>query len=274
MTLPNYYDTGTISVANGATAVTGTGTAWLNLVKAGDVLRKAGHSVRVASVETENGLTLAEPWPGTSLVAAAYEIEITFAGTEYLLATRRILEQLATGAYAQPDASGTLAERADFGDEAEGFIYWETDVDPFLIFVKNSAASADWSAGVAISQPGPTGATGVGDRYDLAFYDPARPGAGETVFKSIFAAASVNYPAGLTGSVGRAEVAATGDSVFSFRRNGTEFGTLTFAAASTTGVYAAAGSVTFAAGDVLTITAPNPRDATLSGIFGTLAGTR
>lgn len=274
MALPTYYSDGTISVANGATSVAGTGTAWANLIKAGDILRKSGYSVRVASVETNNGLTLTEPWPGTSLVAATYEIEITFVGTEFLLATRRILEQLATGAYAQPDASGTLAERAAFDAEAEGFIYWQTDVDPFLIFVKRSATSADWSAGVSIQGPtGATGPTGAGDRYDIAFFDPARPAAAEEVFKTIFSAASVTFAASLSGSRAQAAVAATAEAVFSVKLNGTEFGTFTFAAAGTVATFTGT-LISVVAGDILTIVAPNPRDATLSGIFGTLAGSR
>lgn len=94
MALPKYVNTGTASVTNGATAVTGTGTAWANLVKADDVFRVGGYSVRIASVTDNTHLTLAEGWPGTSLTDDPYEIAITYDGPEFQLRVRQLLEEL------------------------------------------------------------------------------------------------------------------------------------------------------------------------------------
>jgi hypothetical protein len=53
----------------------------------------------------------------------------------------------ATGQGIQPNDSGTLANRATHDAAAKGYVYLRTDVTPFLLYVKNSATSADWSAG-------------------------------------------------------------------------------------------------------------------------------
>ena len=65
-------------------------------------------------------------------------------------------------------------------------------------------------------------------------------------------------------------MAATGSSVFNLAKNGTNFGTVTFAASGTTGTFAAASATSFAAGDVLTVTGPATADATLADIALTL----
>lgn len=107
MALPKYVNTGTASVANGATAVTGVGTAWNNIVRADDVFRVEGNSVRIASVTDNTRLTLAEPWPGTSLTADPYEIAITYDGPEFQLRVRQLLEQLGVA----DDLTATVADR-------------------------------------------------------------------------------------------------------------------------------------------------------------------
>lgn len=94
MALPKYYSTGLISIANGATSFTGSGTAWLNLIKADDRLTIQGYSVRIASIASNGAGTLAQAWPGTTVVNGAYEIEIVFDGPEFQLRTRQLLEQL------------------------------------------------------------------------------------------------------------------------------------------------------------------------------------
>jgi hypothetical protein len=84
----------------------------------------------------------------------------------------------------------------------------------------------------------------------------------------------VTFRAGLTDSAAGAEVAATAEAVFSITKNGTQFATLTFAAASATGVFACAADTAFTTGDILRVIAPSPRDATLSGVAATFIGYR
>lgn len=118
-TLPKYYNTGTVSVANGATAVTGVGTAWANQIKASDYFRRAGLSVRVASVTDNTHLTLAENWPGTTLSGSAYEISITYDGPEFQLRTRELLENFA--------GLATWFTAASTAGPSKLFLYEDTD---------------------------------------------------------------------------------------------------------------------------------------------------
>lgn len=116
-----------------------------------------------------------------------------------------------------------------------------------------------------------------GDAYDVVTFDTDRPASGELVLKLIFTKA-VTFYAGLTDSRAQADVGATSTAVYSYRKNGTQFATLTFAAGGQagpqSGTFAAAADAAFAVGDVLTIIAPALRDATLSGVGATLSGYR
>jgi hypothetical protein len=56
------------------------------------------------------------------------------------------------------NSSGTLAQRAAFNLQAQGYAYLQTDVSPFQLWVKASAASADWAGPTFIA-----GIVGIGD---------------------------------------------------------------------------------------------------------------
>lgn len=162
------------------------------------------------------------------------------------------------------DAYGNVADRDDFDSEDPGFTYFAVDEYGFYARV---GSSGNWTS--LIPFRGPRG----GDVYDIAIWDNNRPASGEILYEYTFTR-SVAFEAGLTTSRAKARAAATASSVFSLQKNGVEFGTMTFAIGATSATFAAASQTTFAAGDVLTVVAPNPRDDTLSGVHGTLAGTR
>lgn len=83
----------------------------------------------------------------------------------------------------------------------------------------------------------------------------------------------ISFALNLDGSLASGTVAATGETVYTIAKNGSTKVTVTFDAASTTGVFAgSAFSVT--SGDVLTLEGPATADATLANISFTLAGTR
>lgn len=109
MTLPKTYSTGTVSVANGATTVTGVGTAWLSAVAADDVFRRAGLTVRIASVDSDTQITLAEDWPGTTLSGSAYEIAIVYDGPEFQLKSRQIWDELTTASVVTKSGAFTIS---------------------------------------------------------------------------------------------------------------------------------------------------------------------
>jgi len=83
-----------------------------------------------------------------------------------------------------------------------------------------------------------------------------------------------SLPASLTGSYFYSEVAATGASTFTLKKNGGSIGTILFSSSATTGVATFSTSVSFAVGDKLTIEAPSSADATLADLGFTLKGSK
>jgi hypothetical protein len=82
---------------------------------------------------------------------------------------------------------------------------------------------------------------------------------------------AASLPANLTGSVATAGTAATVTTIFDIALNGTNFATITFAAAAAIAAFAGSAQ-TGIAGDVLTIV-PRRTDATLADVSGVLSGT-
>lgn len=99
-----------------------------------------------------------------------------------------------------------------------------------------------------------------------------KPGAGQVVERYIFAT-SVTFPAGLGGSYGSAGAAATAAASFALAKNGSNVGTMAWAAGATAATFTMGAATTFAGGDVLAVTAPATQDATLADLAWTLAGT-
>lgn len=82
----------------------------------------------------------------------------------------------------------------------------------------------------------------------------------------------VSFDAGLASSEARSGVAATAQAVLTIKKNSTSIGTITFAAAATTGTFAMSADQSFADGDKLEIIAPSSTDATLARLAITLVG--
>jgi hypothetical protein len=57
-------------------------------------------------------------------------------------------------------ASGTLAQRATYDNQTTGYGFLETDVAPFLLWVKASNTTADWAGPTPIGGSAPTGDMG------------------------------------------------------------------------------------------------------------------
>lgn len=129
----------------------------------------------------------------------------------------------------------------------------------------NSTVVLDGAGGFIAGDPVPLG-------YDIGFAIEAAPLAGEIVARYVTPRA-FTLPSGATTSIAKAGVAATGSTVFTMKKNGSSFGTVTFAASGTSGTFSVASLVSFAAGDIITITAPDPADATCASIGITLVGT-
>lgn len=105
--------------------------------------------------------------------------------------------------------------------------------------------------------------------YDLASAINGKPAANAVVLNFV-AARSFTIPAGMVGSRAKSTVNATATTVFTIKKNGANVGTLTFAAANSTGVFAMATQTSFVEGDVLSMSAPATADATLADIAYTI----
>jgi Putative phage tail protein len=93
------------------------------------------------------------------------------------------------------------------------------------------------------------------------------------VQRYVFAGA-VTFPAGLAGSQGTAGVAASASTTYEIRKNGTNVGTMAFAASATMATFAMPSATIFMAGDILTVVAPASPDATLANLAWTLVGSQ
>lgn len=84
---------------------------------------------------------------------------------------------------------------------------------------------------------------------------------------------TVVFANAFAGSRAAAATAATAQTAYAIKKNGSTVGTMTFDAGATTGVFtSSAGSTAFNAGDTLTIVGPASPDATLGGLAWSLLG--
>ena len=109
--------------------------------------------------------------------------------------------------------------------------------------------------------------------FDMAVFYPGVPTASAIVLLAPFVR-DVIFPSSLTGSVGKATVAATAQTDFDIQKNGSSVGTMRFAIGATSATFIAASPITFTSGDVIKVVAPASPDATLANVHFTLKGTR
>jgi len=117
-----------------------------------------------------------------------------------------------------------------------------------------------------------TASTNYSLPYDIASSVIGKPSNADVVMMFI-APRAFTIPANMTGSYMTAGTAATGSSAFTVAKNGSTFCTVTFAASGSTATFGSSSQTSFAAGDLLQITAPGTADATLANIRWTLAAT-
>lgn len=93
------------------------------------------------------------------------------------------------------------------------------------------------------------------------------------VVLTFVAPVAMTFKAGLADSAAEAGTGATAEAIFNIQTDGgAAWGTITFAAAGTTGTFAAAADEEVAAGSVVTITGPGSADASLADIAFSLTG--
>jgi hypothetical protein len=107
--------------------------------------------------------------------------------------------------------------------------------------------------------------------YDIAGYYNNLLTASDVFFKFV-AVRSFNLLANFSGSLAHSDVAATASATFNVQKNGSNIGTLNFAAAATTATFTLASQTFFVAGDRLSIICPSVQDVSLSNVSITLRG--
>lgn len=94
MSTPSIYSDGTITVENGSTAFSGTGTAWSTQLKRGTQIVVAGVVAVVAAITSDSAGTFAAPWPGDSAEDAGYVAETWNDGADIADSIRQLMERL------------------------------------------------------------------------------------------------------------------------------------------------------------------------------------
>jgi hypothetical protein len=108
-------------------------------------------------------------------------------------------------------------------------------------------------------------------QYGIVPFYPGQPDGGELMLLHVLTQA-VKFSAGLPESKAVAVTAATAETIFSIKHDGTEVATVTFAAGQSTGTFTAAASFVIPVDGKFTITAPATADATLADIAFTVVG--
>jgi len=93
----------------------------------------------------------------------------------------------------------------------------------------------------------------------------------QVVQRYVFAR-TVTFPVGLGGSQGSAGIDATASTTFNIQKNGTDVGTMVFAASAKMATFAMPAATAFMTGDVLTVVAPPTPDLTLANLAWTFIG--
>lgn len=109
--------------------------------------------------------------------------------------------------------------------------------------------------------------------YDVGTFIAGKP-ANDEILLNYITPRAFTLPASLTGSRGKAAVAATASTTFDIQKNGVSIGSMVFAISGTIPSFTFASGVSFASGDVLSVVAPSAADSTLADISFTFAGTR
>lgn len=113
------YTSGTISLANGSTAVTGTGTLFdVAKFREGDTLQIQNLTAVIASVNSNTSLTLTMPWTGTTLTNAPYRARYLPDGARVTAQATTLIELLGNGVLSNLAELGVEEGKTPVGNAA------------------------------------------------------------------------------------------------------------------------------------------------------------
>ncbi|WP_198513176.1 hypothetical protein [Brucella pituitosa] len=113
------YTSGTITLANGSTAVTGTGTLFQAAqLKEGDTLQIQNLTAVIASVNSNTSLTLTEAWTGTNLTNAPYRARFLPDGSRQTSRATTMIELVGNGVLSNLAELGVETGKVPVGNAA------------------------------------------------------------------------------------------------------------------------------------------------------------
>lgn len=268
MALGGTYNTGTASVTNASTSVPGVGVLWADVIEGDELWVGTAIGVIDSVNGTFDTITLKDGWAGSTVASAPYRIlKRSWLRYDPSLTQERlrtfIMNIEAAGLFLFVDGA---APDPSFGEDGQYAIKMNDPTLPWTVWAKQSGVWTSygspagmnyrkiWSGATAyllgdsvtrsgsayISILGGTNhppessptywgllATG-GGRYDLGAWSSDRPASAEQLL-SFIVPTTVMFNTNLSDSRGRAQTAATVNSVFSLQKNGAQFGTVTFA---------------------------------------------
>jgi hypothetical protein len=237
------------------------------VVKTANYTATTGDCGRLLSFNSASAVTLTLPAAAPVLPAGAapsqWQIDVENIGAGVLTVSRNGL-LIDTAA-----ADLTLTQNQGAGIATDGTNYFtRRGVGSLSLTTTGSSGAATLSAGV-LNVP-----IYAGGPFDVICSLVGAPTTGQLVFLMTFVR-TVNFAGNFTGSAGTVGTNPTATATYTVARNGTSIGT---AVVSTGGVVTftttSGATESFSSGDILTVTAPSPADATLANAAFTFAGTR
>lgn len=154
------YTGGTITLANGVSAVTGVATGWGGgAILPGDTLWRAGVPAIVDAVASNTALTLRSPWTGSSYTGSDYFVQHTSSERHDV---SRLSENFARWYRSAPYPIDTIGA-PDNAVGVDGWTAWDWTTNPANPVVYRKTGGA-WGSAIplrgTIGAQGPTGASG------------------------------------------------------------------------------------------------------------------
>lgn len=168
----SWHQSGTASVNNAETAVTGQSSTWLSSgIQEGDYFFAAGYIVPIAAVASNTSITLTDAWPGSNRSAAAYKIIPATDAVRTVVASRSVLDLLLNGNISSIAGLTSAADKvpyytgsgtaalSDFKDWARSLLSLTAAAGKIPVFTSASAAAMRSIVGAVSQSSGvPTGA--------------------------------------------------------------------------------------------------------------------
>jgi hypothetical protein len=135
-----------------------------------------------------------------------------------------------------------------------------------LYYIKGNSVRIIGSYGLASTSPSMT--------YDVSIFVSGQPPVVDEIYRQAFTQ-DVRFDGNFLGSRATARINPTANAQFIVKKNGTQVGVVTLTSSGTHTFTTTGGNpVLMAPGSFLTVTPPNPQDASLADVGITLAGTK